>query len=186
MTHTRRLIKRITSLGAERGAIVVVAAIGLTMAIALLGLVVDGGVVRQERRRLQNAADAAALAGVQRLPANPSAAVSDAVAWAAKNGAGSASAVVSTTNAANDTITVTITNNRALSISSFFGKGSASVTKTRLVGHRSCVTTGEAFTIGFTVAKSQSSTPEGRSNARTLEPVATTTLRPRSSIAGEA
>ena len=67
-----------------------VAAIMVVSIVALLGfaaIVVDAGVLYTERRHLQTAADAAALAGVQELPGSPAAAVAQAQNYAAINGA---------------------------------------------------------------------------------------------------
>src|SRR5579884_3034197 len=51
-------------------------------------MVVDAGVVYWNRRLLQNAVDAAALAGAGQLPGNPSAAIQTAVNYAQNNGLG--------------------------------------------------------------------------------------------------
>ena len=51
----------------ERGQIVVMVAIGLTAIVAMVGLVIDGGLAFTNRRQVQNAADAAALAGTRVL-----------------------------------------------------------------------------------------------------------------------
>lgn len=61
------------------------------MFVVLLGftaMVVDAGIVYWHRRLLQNAVDAAALAGAARLPGNPSAAIQAAIAYAQNNGLG--------------------------------------------------------------------------------------------------
>ncbi|WP_188207730.1 TadE/TadG family type IV pilus assembly protein [Alkalibacillus aidingensis] len=51
----------------ERGQTVVLAAISLTGMLAMLGLVIDGGMYYVERTHLQKAANAAALSGAQEL-----------------------------------------------------------------------------------------------------------------------
>jgi Flp pilus assembly protein TadG len=53
--------------GHERGQTVVMIALALVALIAMVGLAIDGGMVYLERRRMQNAADSAALAGARRL-----------------------------------------------------------------------------------------------------------------------
>ncbi len=68
----------------ERGLIVVWFTILLTVMIGLAALVVDLGVGREKQRQAQNAADAAALGGAQKLP-NLTATVSDAQALGDKN-----------------------------------------------------------------------------------------------------
>ncbi len=67
----------------ERGQAVVLVALTLVALIALLGLAIDGGSLYLERRRMQNAADGAALAGARRLAqaicaTNPSPSATDA------------------------------------------------------------------------------------------------------------
>ncbi len=79
----------------ERGAVAVIVSIGLVALLALVGLVVDGGNAFSQRRQMQNAADAAALAGANALQQyrsttpKPSAAIiySAARAKATENGA---------------------------------------------------------------------------------------------------
>ena len=45
----------------------VIVALGLTVLIAMAGLIIDGGMALSNRRQVQNAADAAALAGTRVL-----------------------------------------------------------------------------------------------------------------------
>ena len=63
MTSIRRL-------GEERGQVMVFAAILMTGLVSVVGLVTDGGIVFSQRRDLQNAADAAALAGAMQIDEN--------------------------------------------------------------------------------------------------------------------
>jgi tight adherence protein G len=58
----------------ERGAIIVLAAVGLVMAMIFAGLAVDLGFIAQEARTNQKVADLAALDAVRTLPADPTAA----------------------------------------------------------------------------------------------------------------
>ena len=60
MTSMRRL-------GEEHGQVMVFAAILMTGLVSVVGLVTDGGIVFSQRRDLQNAADAAALAGAMQI-----------------------------------------------------------------------------------------------------------------------
>ena len=53
--------------GDERGQVMVFVAILMTGLISVVGLVTDGGIVFSQRRDLQNAADAAALAGAMQI-----------------------------------------------------------------------------------------------------------------------
>lgn len=74
----------------ERGAVTVMFALALPLVIGVQMLVVDGSRVFVERRALQNAADAAALAAAQYLPTTDPArlalARSEAITFAAANG----------------------------------------------------------------------------------------------------
>lgn len=77
---------RLRALAREQGGgLAVFWALGMFGLLAFLAIVIDGGFVAAERRQLQNAADAAALAGAQQLLADPSLAAADAQQWAAKN-----------------------------------------------------------------------------------------------------
>lgn len=51
----------------ERGQVVVIVAVALTILVAMAGLIIDGGLALTNRRQVQNAADAAALAGTRVL-----------------------------------------------------------------------------------------------------------------------
>jgi hypothetical protein len=73
-----------------------VLALGVLM--GFVAMTVDVGMILHERRSVQNAADAAALAGVQELPESPSAAVATAMEWAKKNGYAADSDVTITVN----------------------------------------------------------------------------------------
>ncbi len=70
----------------ERGQALLPFAFGMMAFLGLVALVVDGGIYLYERRQLQNAADAAALAGVVFLPGSTAAAEEAAREWAANNG----------------------------------------------------------------------------------------------------
>lgn len=71
----------------ERGAVVVMTALFMTVLLAFAALVVDVGYLYLEKSKLRAAVDAAALAGVQELPGSPTAAQTTAKAYAAMNGA---------------------------------------------------------------------------------------------------
>lgn len=92
----------------QRGQAFVMTAISMVMVCAMAALVLDVGHWFRDKRRLQGTADAAALAGAQQLPENPSGAKSLAQTYANKNGGDVAGAniVVSSTYGANDTIAV--------------------------------------------------------------------------------
>jgi len=107
-----RLTRRWKELvGGESGQGLVLAAAAMVAIVGVASLVIDAGGLLQQRRELQSAADAAALAGVRGLPWSPSEAISDAEEWAAKNGIAPdelESVEVGTTYDTNDTLTVTV------------------------------------------------------------------------------
>jgi len=74
-------------IGSERGAVIVVVAVAIVALLGFAAITVDAGSLYVERRRIQDAADAAALAGAQLLPEDPLGAQSLAQALAAQNGA---------------------------------------------------------------------------------------------------
>ncbi len=110
-----------------------VAAIMVVSIVALLGfaaIVVDAGVLYTERRHLQTAADAAALAGVQELPGSPAAAVAQAQNYAAINGsiADDLKFTVMSKYSANDSIKAEVVDTaRGLYFARFLGIDSAPV-----------------------------------------------------------
>jgi Putative Flp pilus-assembly TadE/G-like len=64
-----QIIRSLRRLGDESGQTIVLAAVGMAVIIAFLGLAIDVGQVRLAKRQLQRAADAAALAGaIEVLP----------------------------------------------------------------------------------------------------------------------
>ncbi len=69
----------------EQGQMLVTVALLSVVLFMLAAIATETSLIWIQRRNLQNAADGAALAGAQQLPGNPSAAVADAQAWAAKN-----------------------------------------------------------------------------------------------------
>jgi hypothetical protein len=97
-----------TSPRSERGQVLVLTVVALTVLLGMTALVLDVGSWFRTKRQLQAAADAAALAGAQALPDDPGNASSLAVSYAGQNGGGVAGAdvTISSTNQANDTIFV--------------------------------------------------------------------------------
>ncbi|MFZ5639947.1 MAG: pilus assembly protein TadG-related protein [Bacillota bacterium] len=88
----RKLIKR------EEGTVIVLVALGLTVFLSFTALVTDVGLLLVERGKLVQAVDAAALAGVQELPDNPTAATTKATEYAQKNGVSSPTVTISPDN----------------------------------------------------------------------------------------
>lgn len=69
----------------EQGSIAVIVALSLTALIGFGALVTDVGMFYIEKARLQNAVDAAALAGAQELPKSPTLAQESAQEYASRN-----------------------------------------------------------------------------------------------------
>src|SRR5437867_3668948 len=70
----------------QSGQALIVLTIMMSVLGGMLAMSVDTGFIFQNRRNLQNAADAGALAGVQELPSNPSLAKDKAREWLGKHG----------------------------------------------------------------------------------------------------
>lgn len=79
------MLKLIRSLHRESGQSIVTIALMSMFLLAIVGLAADTGFVWMQRRNLQNAADAAALAAAQELPGPDAAAEAKAVEFAEKN-----------------------------------------------------------------------------------------------------
>ena len=97
----------------EFGQGLVLAALAMVVVLGFAAMAIDVGLFLHEKRELQNAADAAALAGVQELPYSSAEAEARAQDWAVNNGVnlaeGELEAIqVTTTYAPNDTITVRV------------------------------------------------------------------------------
>lgn len=123
--------KRAIRMGDESGQSMVVAAMVLSVLMGFAALVIDVGMIAIERGRIQNAADAAALAGAQMLPENPNAAIDDATAYAALNGIdeGEIAAIsVTTTDSANDTLQIELKREVEFGLARVLGLYSATVT----------------------------------------------------------
>jgi Flp pilus assembly protein TadG len=95
--------------GEERGQGLVLGTLAMVVIMAFTAMAIDVGLFLHEKRELQKAADAAALAGAQELPNSPETALVRAGRWALSNGIGSGeidSVDVTTTYATDDTLTV--------------------------------------------------------------------------------
>lgn len=92
----------------ESGQVLALSLLALTVLLGMSALVLDVGSWYRVQRKFQATADAAALAGAQLLPEDPSAASQVALTYADRNadGAGQASVSVGTGVVANDEITV--------------------------------------------------------------------------------
>ena len=114
----------------ERGQAFVLATVAMVMCCGMAALVLDVGNWFRDKRRLQGTADAAALAGAQQLPLDPSAAKDLALSYADKNGGDVAGAdiVVTSQYQANDTIAVKAQRNDPGIFSRVIGATSADLT----------------------------------------------------------
>ncbi|MGE5587657.1 MAG: pilus assembly protein TadG-related protein [Clostridia bacterium] len=74
------------ALSDEKGSVIVFVALATTVLLGFAATVVDAGILYFNRVALSNAADAAALAGVQELPDSQELARVQAIAFAVKNG----------------------------------------------------------------------------------------------------
>jgi len=70
----------------EKGSVIIIVACAMVLMLGIAALVIDVGVLYYNKVALSNAADAAALAGVQELPKDHGKAVETAEAYAANNG----------------------------------------------------------------------------------------------------
>lgn len=96
----RRVCSRLVITQAEeRGSIVILVALALTVLLGFSAIVTDVGLMYAEKAHLQNAVDAAALAGVQELPTNPSLAEQTAKNYATQNGVSDVTVTFETNNA---------------------------------------------------------------------------------------
>jgi len=95
--------------GREEGQVVVIVALALAVLVGFAALAIDVGQFMWEKRALQNAADAAALAGAMELPESPTQAVDVAQAYAAHNGVGTNGWVVESIEVGEDATTIAVT-----------------------------------------------------------------------------
>jgi Flp pilus assembly protein TadG len=108
----------------EEGTVIVLVALGLTVFLGFTSLVTDIGLLLVERGKLVQAVDAAALAGVQELPDNPTAATTKAAEYAQKNGVSSPTVTIS---ADNKEITVESTKQVNLAFAKIWGLNQSNV-----------------------------------------------------------
>jgi len=113
----------------ERGQAVVLMVISLAVLTGMAALVLDVGIWMRTDRRLQATADAAALAGAQKLPADVAGAKALAQTYANQNGGDvlGSDIVVTTTYTSNDTISVRAAKNQSGIFSKILGINSANI-----------------------------------------------------------
>jgi Flp pilus assembly protein TadG len=120
-------------LGKPRGQVMVLYAGIVAVLLAAVGLCTDVGIMYVNWEQLQKAADAAALAGANYLPADPSTAVSTAQAWPSNNSA-LTSEIVSgpTVNPANTQISITMERSVPYNFAQVLGLASSNVQVTAI------------------------------------------------------
>lgn len=113
----------------ERGQAVVLMVISLAVLTGMAALVLDVGIWMRTDRRLQATADAAALAGAQKLPADVAGAKALAQTYANQNGGDvlGSDIVVTTTYTSNDTISVRAAKSQSGIFSKILGINSANI-----------------------------------------------------------
>ena len=113
----------------ERGQAIVLMVLALVVLLGMAALVLDVGNWFHTKRQLQATSDAAALAGAQKLPDDPSAAATMAMNYANQNGGNVAGSdiIISSTAAANDTIYVKAKKTDPGIFTSVLGIGSANI-----------------------------------------------------------
>lgn len=128
MTRVRNQIMR--ALHADDGAYAVLFAVMMIVLLALGAFTIDAGALYSERRSLQGAADAGALAGVQELPGAPGSAVTISNDYAGRNVGtlGVTDADISSRVIGDDTVECTVRDAvRELMFARFLGIHTASV-----------------------------------------------------------
>ncbi len=133
------MITHSQSRSSESGQTLVMFALALTVLVAFLALTFDIGKMALDRRSVQNAADAAALAGAQMLPDDPNTAIADATTYAILNGISPSelgAVTVSSTHVSNDTIEVTLSRDVDFVFAPVIGmfSGTVNVSATALSG----------------------------------------------------
>jgi Flp pilus assembly protein TadG len=115
----------------DRGQATVLTLIFLAVLLGMAAMVLDVGSWYRADRSTQSTADAAALAGAQALPENPTQARTLALQYAAKNGGlGTGTVTISSKIVANDTISVGVKRSAPGFFSKIFGKKSVTVGST--------------------------------------------------------
>jgi Flp pilus assembly protein TadG len=114
----------------ERGAVAVVVAILMLVITAFAGLVIDVGSWYLTKAQLQNAADAAALAGAHYLPNNPTSAAAAAQSLAADNVSGATVTSVTPYGGSSSEIQVTVSRRGTVSLASVLGISAPTITAT--------------------------------------------------------
>jgi len=137
-----KLMKK--TLNYENGQVLVLVALLMVILIGFTGVIVDVGVMQMTKANLQNAADAAAIAGAQKLP-NKTTAENTAKDYAELNGAEKSKTIVSTPyNGDSNMIEVVCTKNVPFSFAKVLGFNDRDVSA-RAVAKKDLIWAGEAL-----------------------------------------
>lgn len=126
-----------TNRSGERGQAMALFAVMMVALVGMVGLVIDGSNFQENHRKLQNAADAAAMAGAYDLPSNSSQANTDAVQWLTKNGSSNTEVTGIVISSSHDSITVSLRRTVPSFISQVIGFGSATISASATVNVQS-------------------------------------------------
>jgi Flp pilus assembly protein TadG len=151
---------------AERGSVAVVVAILLPMILGIAGLVITVGSWYETQAQLQNAADAAALAGAQYLPNSPSSADTAAQTLAADNVSGATATPVTPYNGNSNEIQVSVSEPGATWFVSILGISAPTITATAVA--ESTQGTGNFIYAASTACNAISITSSGNLSTTTL------------------
>lgn len=110
----------------QKGAVIPLIAVAMVALIGMTALVVDIGFIYLNQMQLANAADAAALAGAQELPAKPGQAVNAVLSYGKLNGK-SGDQITPVLADSNTELTVTVSRNVPLFFGRIFGLLSSNV-----------------------------------------------------------
>jgi hypothetical protein len=151
---------------AERGSMAVIIAIMLPVLIGFAGLVINVGSWYLTQAQLQNAADAAALAGARYLPNSPSSADTAAQTLAADNVSGATITPVTPYNGSSSEIQVTVSKPGSTWFVSIFGISAPTITATAVA--ESSQGTGNFIYAASTACNAISITTSGQLSTTTL------------------
>jgi hypothetical protein len=115
----------------ESGQAIVVFAIFLVVLLCFLGVVIDGGMYYVERRDMQGAADAAALAAIREMPGNPAGAAARAEEYAeGQNGDADGQLISYTPSDNNRSVTVRVGKTGTQNFSAILGVDAPDISAT--------------------------------------------------------
>jgi Flp pilus assembly protein TadG len=153
---------------AERGVAAVAIAILLPVIIGIAGLVIDVGSWYETQAQLQNAADAAALAGAQHLPNSPGSATVAAQTLAADNVSGATVTPVTPYNGNSSEIQVTVSKVGTVLFASILGIGGPTITASAVAESVQAQGTGGFVYAASTACNAISITNSGKLSSTTL------------------